>query len=45
MNRKEWKQNYKKFSKNKLKRRKSRLSEGNPMQRKPSEIKSRIDTK
>jgi outer membrane biogenesis lipoprotein LolB len=45
MNRLSWKQNYKKYSNNKLKRLKSRLSEGNSLQRSPLQIKNRCDTK
>ena len=35
MNRTEWKKNHKRFSKNKLKRKKSALAGGKPLERRP----------
>ena len=46
MNRKEWKQNCKKLSKNKIKRLKAKLTMGQSLNRRnPSDVKTRAETK
>lgn len=45
MNRKTWKQNYKRFGINKLKRQRAKLHEGQSMQRTNREIKTREESR
>jgi len=44
VSRKSWKQNFKKFSGHKIKRKRTQLKQGETMQRRPSVIKKRRDT-
>lgn len=44
MNRKSWKNGYKKFGINKLKRVRAKLTQGHKMERKPNIIKTRRET-
>jgi hypothetical protein len=44
MNRKQWKQSYKRFTKNKLKNMRTKLSGGKSMQRHPTKTMKRRET-